>query len=112
MKSSPYWHRIIRYPVADDVDLELCLRKRRGTLERFSLIFRYKINGRWRMIKRCDNSELHGGIPHCHFYKIGGSETKENVGDAKDNMGIIAAILVEDLKQNYEKVVANYKYSK
>jgi hypothetical protein len=64
------------------------------------------------MVKRCDNSELHGGIPHCHLYKIGGIETKENVGDAKDNMGIIAALLVEDLKQNYEKVVENYKYSK
>ncbi len=64
------------------------------------------------MVKRCDNSELHGGVPHCHLYKIGGAETKENVGDAKDNMGVIAALLVEDLKHNYEKVVENYKYSK
>jgi hypothetical protein len=111
MKSTRYWHKIITYSVTEDVDLELCLRKRRGKLERFSLVFRYKINGRWRTIKRCDNTLMHGGIPHCHIFKMNGRESKVIVGDKKDNMGKIAAAILEDIKKNYPKVVENYKFN-
>jgi hypothetical protein len=111
MKSTRYWHKIIRYSVAEDVDLKLCLRKQHGKLERFSLVFRYKISGKWHTIKRCDNTRVHGGIPHCHIYKIKGKQAKEIVGDKKDNMGIIAAAIINDLKKNYIKVVENYKFN-
>jgi hypothetical protein len=112
MKREEYWNKKIKYPVAEDVDLELCLKKKKGKLERFSLIFRYKIGGKWKMIKRCDNTGMHGGIPHCHIYKLEGEERKEIVGDANDNMGVIADILIKDLKKNYKNVVENYNHSK
>src|SRR5579862_1880550 len=105
MKKKPYWTKTIDYSIAKDVDLKLRLHKVRGKLETFSLVFKYKLDGKWHMIKRCDNTKVHGGLPHCHIYKINGKQTREIMGDKGDNMGVIADAILRDLKKNYPKVV-------
>jgi hypothetical protein len=109
-----YWDKVIKYgDVADEkVDLRLRLHRKRGKLERFSLIFKYDIDGKRHTIKRCDNSLVHDGWPHCHIYKAKGPPTLVLVGDRTDNMGKVSDRLVREIKKNYEKIVENYKHSR
>jgi hypothetical protein len=108
-----YWDKIIDYRDFGDgnVDLKLLLRRRNGKLERFSLVFKYKFEGDWQTVKRCDNSEVHQGVPHCHIYKTKGPPSLVIVGDITDNMGKVSRRLTQEIKENYEKIVANYKHS-
>lgn len=112
MKQRRYWTKKITIPIADDVDLRLYLRIEKGKARYFSIIFRKKFGRRWRMIKRCDNTKQHGGVPHCHIYKANGRKHREIIADKNSNLGTVADNIINDLQRNYRGVFDNYQYSK
>lgn len=114
MNKRKYWDKVIKYSDVGDenVDLRLYLHREQGKLETFSLVFKYHVDNKWRTIKRCDNSLVHDGWPHCHIYKAKSPPTLVLVGNKMDNMGKVSDRLVREIKKNYEKIVENYKHSR
>ena len=107
-----YWTKKIRYPFGEELSLLLCLKVEKGRAVDFSIVFKVKIGNKWHFIKRCDSTKKHDRQPHCHIYHLKGGERREIIGDNRMNLGTLAKAILDDIRENYEKIIENYKYSK
>lgn len=108
-----YWTKKIYIPLGtNDAILWQCFKLSRGKAVDFSVVLRVKIRGAWRFVKRCDASKKHNSVPHCHVYKVNGKQHTENVGIRGANLGVLAKAIIDDIRDNYETILENFKYSK
>lgn len=108
MMKRGYTYTKYTHPISGDDKLEVSLKFKRGKVVIFSIIYRKRIENRLRMVKRCDNA--HGNLPpHCHIYKFGGGGHRELL---PGEPGTIATEIINDLKENYQKIIDNFQFSK
>ena len=106
-----YWTKRIKISLSDSLILSQFFRVQRGRAVDFSIVLMARIDKRWRYIKRCDSTKKHGNVPHCHIYKLNGKFHIENIGKKSDNLGVLARAIIDDINDNYETILENFRYS-
>lgn len=112
-KRYKYWTKKITILQSESISLIQCFRIQKGMgAVDFSVVLKTKIDERWHFIKRCDSSKKHDSVPHCHIYKLNGKQHREVIGAKNSNLGNLAKAIVDDISDNYEEILENFKHSK
>lgn len=109
--SRRYWTTHYLLSFEEELELRVCFRVLRGKVDAFSIVLRKKEGNDWYTVKRCDNTKIHGSVPHCHIYKRKGKKYVQFFDETTIDCGTIATNLIEDFKTRYHTIVENYEYS-
>ncbi len=99
-------------PIGDEIDVVIKLETKNNKIQRFSIVFKKKLEGYWHIIMRCDNTKIHGGDPHCHYPKRRGKERVIYLGQEGDDVEPIIQDIINKINRKHKSLVQNYQFSR